>query len=47
MENEVLVYMDLQGAAHLVGRWWMRTRKDREGATFEYDRSWLTHPDCF
>src|ERR1700678_2416843 len=47
MENEVLVYMDLQGTPHLVGRLWMRTRKDRESATFEYDNSWLSHPERF
>ena len=47
MENEVLVYADLQGASHLVGRLWMRTRKDRESASFEYDRPWLSHPQRF
>jgi serine/threonine-protein kinase HipA len=47
MENEVLVYVDLQGTPHLVGRLWMRTRKDRESATFEYDNSWLSHPERF
>ncbi len=25
----------------------MRTRKDRESATFEYDRNWLAHPNRF
>jgi serine/threonine-protein kinase HipA len=47
MEKEVLVYVDLQGKPHLVGRLWARTRKDRESATFEYDKSWLTHPERF
>lgn len=47
MENEVVVYVDLQSAPHLVGRLWMRTRKDRESATFEYDRNWLEHPNRF
>jgi serine/threonine-protein kinase HipA len=47
VENEVLVYVDLQGAAHLVGRLWMRERRDRESATFEYDKSWLAHPERF
>jgi serine/threonine-protein kinase HipA len=47
MENEVLVYVDLQGAPCFVGRLWMRTRKDRDSATFEYDRNWLAHPDRF
>ena len=47
MENEVLVYVDLQGTPHLVGRLWARPRKDRESATFEYDKSWLAHPESF
>jgi serine/threonine-protein kinase HipA len=47
MEKEVLVYVDLQGASHLVGRLWARMRKDRESAAFEYDRSWLAHRERF
>jgi serine/threonine-protein kinase HipA len=47
MENEVLVYVDLQGTPHLVGRLWMRDRRDRESATFEYAKSWLAHPERF
>jgi serine/threonine-protein kinase HipA len=47
MDKEVLVYVDLQGTPHLVGRLWARMRKDRESATFEYDKSWLAHPDRF
>ena len=47
MEKEVLVYVDLESALHLVGRLWARTRKDRESATFEYDKNWLAHPERF
>jgi serine/threonine-protein kinase HipA len=47
MENEVVVYVDLQSAPQLVGRLWMRSRKDRESATFEYDPNWLAHPNRF
>ena len=47
MDREVLVYVDLQGTPHLVGRLWARTRRDRENATFEYDKSWLAHPERF
>jgi serine/threonine-protein kinase HipA len=47
MDKEVLVYVDLQGSPHLVGRLWARTRKDRESATFEYDARWLAHPNRF
>ena len=47
MDKEVLVTVDLQGKPHLVGRLWARTRKDRESATFEYEPSWLQHPERF
>src|SRR5713101_7916792 len=47
MDKEVLVYVDLHGTPHLVGRLWTRLRKDRESATFEYDQSWLAHPERF
>ncbi len=47
MEQEILAYVDLHGAPHLVGRLWMRTRRDRESATFEYDKNWLAHPERF
>src|SRR6202171_1751958 len=47
MDKDVLVYVDLQGMPHLVGRLWARMRKDRESATFEYDKRWLANPDRF
>src|SRR4029077_9534091 len=47
MDKEVLVYVDLQGTPHLVGRLWARLRKDRESAIFEYDKGWLAHPERF
>ena len=47
MDTETLVYVDLAGAAHLVGRLWARARKNKEGATFEYDGEWLQHPARF
>ncbi len=47
MEKEVLVYVDLGGTPHLVGRLWTHFRKDRESASFEYDKSWLAHPERF
>src|ERR1700693_730059 len=47
MDKEVLVYVDLEGTPRLVGRLWARMRKDREGATFEYDKSWLAHSERF
>ena len=47
MDKEVFVYVDLQGTPYLVGRLWARMRKERESATFEYDPSWLAHPERF
>jgi len=47
METETLVYMDLSGAPHLVGRLWSRTRNNRESATFEYDKKWLSNSQSF
>jgi serine/threonine-protein kinase HipA len=47
MDREVLVYVDLQGTPHLVGRLWARLRKEKESATFEYDKNWLAHPERF
>src|SRR5690242_6496372 len=47
MDREVLVHVDLQGTPYLVGRLWARMRKDRESATFEYDKGWLAHSERF
>jgi serine/threonine-protein kinase HipA len=47
MDREVLVYVDLQGTPYLVGWLWARVRKDRENATFEYDKDWLAHAERF
>ena len=47
MDRETLVYVDLDGAPHLMGRLWARVRKNRESATFEYDEGWLQHPARF
>jgi len=46
-DRELLVYVDLEGAPHLVGRLWARSRKGRDSATFEYDASWLKFPGRF
>jgi serine/threonine-protein kinase HipA len=47
MDKEVFVYVDLDGVSHLVGRLWARLRKNKEGATFEYNDAWLEHPNRF
>ncbi len=38
MDREALVYVDLDGVPHLMGRLWARTRKNKESATFEYEQ---------
>jgi serine/threonine-protein kinase HipA len=47
MDRETLVYVDLDGGPHLMGRLWARMRKNKESATFEYDHAWLQHPARF
>ncbi len=47
MEREVLVHADVERTPVLVGRLWVRVRRGRESASFEYDRSWLRRPDCY
>lgn len=47
MEREVLVHADMEGTPMLVGRLWVRVRRGRESASFEYDRSWLRRPDSY
>jgi serine/threonine-protein kinase HipA len=47
MDTRLLVYVDLDGALHFVGRLWARNNKGRESATFEYDAAWLASPHRF
>lgn len=47
MAREILVHIDLRGVAVPVGRLWTRERNGRESASFEYDASWLEHPEHF
>eukprot|EP01037_Dinobryon_pediforme_P016838 gene16838-17021_t len=46
-DRSLLVHVDLDGTPHLVGRLWARSRKAKEGTTFEYDASWLENPQRF
>jgi hypothetical protein len=34
-------------ARHLMGRLWLRVRKNKESITFEYDSAWLENPARF
>ncbi len=47
MEKPAFVYVDLNKTPHLVGRLWARARKGKESASFEYEKTWLTHPERF
>ena len=46
-DRQLYVYVDLNNEPMLVGRLWARVRKGRESATFEYDDTWLKHPQRF
>jgi len=46
-DRELLVYVDLDGVSHRVGRLWSHWRRNRESATFEYDHDWLAHAERF
>jgi len=45
--REIFVSIALGAENHLVGRLWCHNRKGRESATFEYNESWLKHPERF
>jgi serine/threonine-protein kinase HipA len=47
MDRETLVYVDLDGTPHLVGRLWAHVRKNKESASFEYDDKWMENPVRF
>ena len=47
MSKPILVHVDIQRVTQLVGRLWTHTRRRRQSATFEYDRSWLVNPHRF
>ncbi len=47
MDREILVYVDLDGMPQLVGRLWAHVHKNKESASFEYDKTWLENPRRF
>ena len=47
MSKEVLVSLAYGTENIRVGKLWLRTRKYKESASFEYDSKWLTHPEKF
>lgn len=44
MDRETLVFVELDGKPHLVGRLWAHVRKGKESASFEYEKTWLESP---
>lgn len=45
--TKVFVYISLNKTNHLVGTLWSNIRKGQESAAFEYDETWLRHPERF
>lgn len=46
-DREVLVYVDLEGVPHKVGRLWAHSQRGAESATFRYDEEWLANEARF
>jgi serine/threonine-protein kinase HipA len=47
VDQAILTYLDLGGTPVLAGRLWAHFRQGRESVSFEYERSWLGHPERF
>lgn len=47
MDNAIFTYIDLKGETTFVGYLWIHTKQGRQSASFEYDKTWLKHPDRF
>lgn len=45
--RQVYVYVELDGKLHLVGQLWARSNRDKEGASFQYEPSWLAGQERF
>lgn len=45
--QEIVVSISLNNENIRVGRLWFHVRGNKESASFEYDRQWLTHPEKF
>ena len=47
MTETIYIYIDLSGKTQLVGRLWVHNKGDKESASFEYDKLWLSSPERF
>jgi serine/threonine-protein kinase HipA len=45
--KKIYIWVSLLSKNHLVGTLWFHNKKARESASFEYDQSWLNHPEKF
>lgn len=46
-DRKVHVYVELDGALHHVGQLFARSSREKEGASFQYEPSWLSHAERF
>lgn len=47
MSREIFVHISLADKNILVGKLWCHSKKGKESASFEYDKTWLAHPEKF
>lgn len=47
INRKVHVYLELDGDLHHVGLLWARSVREKEGASFQYEQNWLSHPERF
>jgi serine/threonine-protein kinase HipA len=47
VDRKVYVCLDLNGKVIQVGQLYARSLRGKESASFQYDRSWLSHPERF
>ena len=45
--DQIIVSLQLEDKTHRVGTLWFHRRGNRQSASFEYDKGWLTHPEKF
>jgi len=47
MENQVFIYIELEGELYLVGTLWARSLRGKQSASFKYHDDWLNNPMRF
>lgn len=46
-DRKIHVHLELDGNMHHIGQLWTRSNREKEGASFQYEPSWLSHPERF